>query len=105
MGSGNQIRPASLPLKADSADELAGMSPAAVRCQLEKILASEAFARADRMSRFLRFIVQETLKGRGAQLKEYLIGVEVFDRESSYDPRTDPVVRGEARRLRTKRAR
>ena len=54
------------------------------------------------MSRFLRFIVQETLKGKGAQLKEYLIGVEVFDRESSYDPRTDPVVRGEARRLRTK---
>ena len=78
------------------------MSPAAVRGQLEKILASEAFARADRMSRFLRFVVQETLKGKGAQLKEYLIGIEVFDRESSYDPRTDPVVRGEARRLRTK---
>ena len=54
------------------------------------------------MSRFLRFIVQETLQGRAAQLKEYLIGVEVFDRDHSYDPRTDPVVRGEARRLRTK---
>jgi len=102
MGSGNQTRSASLPLKADSGDELAGTSATAVRGQLEKILVSEAFARADRMSRFLRFIVQETLKGRGTQLKEYLIGVEVFDRESSYDPRTDPVVRGEARRLRTK---
>jgi TolB-like protein len=102
MGSGNQIRPANLALKADSSDGLTGMSPAAVRGHLDKILASEAFARADRMSRFLRFIVQETLKGRGAQLKEYLIGIEVFDRESSYDPRTDPVVRGEARRLRTK---
>src|SRR5688572_3573728 len=102
MGTGNETRPASVPLKADSGTEGGGMSPAAVRGQLEKILASEVFGRADRMSRFLRFIVQETLKGNGAQLKEYLIGVEVFDRESSYDPRTDPVVRGEARRLRTK---
>jgi TolB-like protein/Tfp pilus assembly protein PilF len=102
MGSGNQTRPPNPQLKAHFIDELAGMSQAAVHDQLEKILASEAFARADRMSRFLRFIVQETLKGRGAQLKEYSIGIEVFDRESSYDPRTDPVVRGEARRLRTK---
>ena len=102
MGIGNQNRPANLPLRADSGADLAGMNPDGVREQLEKILGSEVFARADRMSRFLRFIVQETLKGRGAQLKEYLIGVEVFDRESSYDPRTDPVVRGEARRLRAK---
>jgi adenylate cyclase len=102
MGSGNQTRPASLPLKADSGDGLARTSPLEVLGQLEKILTSEAFARADRMSRFLRFVVQETLKGRGAQLKEYSIGIEVFDRESSYDPRTDPVVRGEARRLRAK---
>jgi serine/threonine-protein kinase len=102
MGSGNQTGSPSLPLKANSSDGLNGMSLTAIRDQLDKILASEAFARADRMSRFLRFIVQETLKGRGPQLKEYLIGVEVFDRESSYDPRTDPVVRGEARRLRTK---
>src|SRR5262245_8084227 len=90
------------PLKASSGGESIRKSSAAIRAQLEKILASEAFTRADRMSRFLRFIVQETLKGRGAQLKEYLIGVEVFDRDATYDPRTDPVVRGEARRLRAK---
>ena len=84
MGIGNQTRPASVPLNADSGTDRAGMSPAAVREHLERILASEAFGRADRMSRFLRFIVQETLKGKGAQLKEYLIGVEVFDRESSH---------------------
>ena len=70
--------------------------------QLERILASEGFARAERMSRFLRFIVEQTLLGRGGKLKEYLIGVEVFDRRESFDPRTDPVVRGEARRLRVK---
>jgi adenylate cyclase len=84
------------------AGETSVVNPAAVRGQLEKVLLSAAFARAERMSRFLRFIVEETLQGRGCHLKEYLIGVEVFDRKESYDPRTDPVVRGEARRLRSK---
>jgi len=102
MGNGNQIRLPNLTLKASFGGELAGPTTAAIRGQLEKILVSEAFARAERMSRFLRFIVHETLNGKGAHLKEYLIGVEVFDRDKSYDPRTDPVVRGEARRLRTK---
>src|SRR5262249_20355770 len=51
---------------------------------------------------FLGFIVEETLRGKGSQLKEYRIGVEVFDRKDSYDPRIDPVVRCEARRLRAK---
>ena len=73
-----------------------------IRRQLERILASDGFARAERMSRFLRFVVEQTLRGRGDQLKEYLIGVEVFDRRESFDPRIDPVVRGEARRLRLK---
>jgi len=74
----------------------------AIRRHLERILASDGFARAERMSRFLRFVVEQTLRGRGDQLKEYLIGVEVFDRRESFDPRIDPVVRGEARRLRLK---
>lgn len=102
MGNGNRIRLPNLKLKASFGGELVEPNTVAIRGQLEKILASEAFARAERMSRFLRFIVHETLNGKGAQLKEYLIGVEVFDRDKSYDPRTDPVVRGEARRLRTK---
>ena len=54
------------------------------------------------MGRFLRFTVEQTLAGKAAELKEYAIGVEVFDRRSSYDPRTDPIVRVEARRLRSK---
>ena len=102
MGNGSQVRLPNLKPKASFGGEGAEPNAAAIRGQLEKILASEAFARAERMSRFLRFIVHETLSGKGAQLKEYLIGVEVFDRDKSYDPRTDPVVRGEARRLRTK---
>src|ERR1019366_9516518 len=42
-----------------------------VRLQLERILASKAFSNADRLKRFLEFIVSETLEGRGDQLKEY----------------------------------
>jgi hypothetical protein len=69
---------------------------------LERILASSTFAQSERLSRFLRFAVEETLQGRGDQLKEYFFGVEVFDREEAYDPRTDPIVRVEAGRLRAK---
>jgi serine/threonine-protein kinase len=54
------------------------------------------------MSRFLRFVVERVLTGRAGELKEYAIGVEVFDRRPDYDPRVDPVVRVEARRLRSK---
>jgi serine/threonine-protein kinase len=54
------------------------------------------------MCRFLRFIVEREISGRGRELKEYTIGVEVFDRPSGYDPRIDPIVRVEARRLRAK---
>ena len=54
------------------------------------------------MGRFLRLGVEYALAGRGEELKEYLIGVEVFDRKASFDPRFDPIVRVEARRLRAK---
>ncbi len=75
-----------------------------VRLQLERILSSKGFANAERISRFLRFTVEYTLENRAAELKEYVIGVEVFDRRGKYDPRLDPVVRVEARRLRSKLA-
>ncbi|MCU1237853.1 MAG: Tetratricopeptide 4 [Candidatus Solibacter sp.] len=54
------------------------------------------------MARFLRLAVEHALAGHAGDLKEYLIGVEVFDRKASYDPRVDPIVRVEARRLRAK---
>jgi len=54
------------------------------------------------MGRFLRMAVEWTLDGKGGDLKEYLLGVEVFDRDPAYDPRVDPIVRVEARRLRSK---
>jgi len=75
-----------------------------VRAQLDRILASPGFVNADRLSRFLRFVVERTLDGEGDQLKEYRLGTEVFDRPADYDPRLDSIVRVEARRLRAKLA-
>ncbi|MPY90209.1 MAG: hypothetical protein GEU99_20075 [Luteitalea sp.] len=77
-------------------------SPDAVRRQLDRVLASPAFANADRLSRFLRYVVERALAGEGDRLKEYVIGLEVFDRDEQYDPRLDSIVRVEAGRLRAK---
>lgn len=73
-----------------------------IRLQLDRILASEGFANADRMSGFLRYVVDRALAGESDQVKEYTIGVAVFGRSEEYDPRLDSIVRVEARRLRTK---
>jgi TolB-like protein len=70
--------------------------------QLERVLASEVFASTSRLSRFLRFVAERSLAGESDRLKEYVIGVEVFDRDTTYDPRIDSIVRVEAGRLRTK---
>jgi TolB-like protein len=69
---------------------------------VRKIIASRALARSERLARFLEFTVTETLAGNADQLKEFVIGVEVFARTRDYDPRLDPIVRVEARRLRMK---
>src|SRR5436305_2341136 len=74
----------------------------AVREHLERILASPTFRQGDRLKRFLKFIVLEAVAGRRHELKEYVIGVEVFGKEDTFDPRTDPIVRVQARRLRAK---
>jgi tetratricopeptide (TPR) repeat protein len=73
-----------------------------IRAELDRILTSHVFSGARRPSDFLRFVVENVLKGGGGRIKEYLIGVDVFGRSSQYDPRLDPVVRIEAGRLRTK---
>jgi len=74
----------------------------AILSQLEKVLASPGFIHSDRMARFLRFTVDQALKGHASGLKETVLGMEVFDRSSSFDPRVDTIVRVEARRLRSK---
>jgi TolB-like protein/Flp pilus assembly protein TadD len=78
----------------------AGPSPEAVIQALDKILLSQQFHNAESQKAFLRYVVNETLAGRGDQLKEYTIGLEVFQRKDSYDPRYDSTVRLKAQKLR-----
>ncbi len=79
-----------------------GFEPDAARQQLERVLESPGFARNERLSRFLRFLVERRLEGRDDELKESVIGVEVFGRRPDYDPRRDAIVRTEAGRLRAR---
>ena len=74
----------------------------AVAAQLERILNSSDFNASRRLKNFLRFVVTETLKGNAGQIKAYTIAVTVFGRTHSFDPQTDPVVRIEAGKLRSK---
>jgi tetratricopeptide (TPR) repeat protein len=73
---------------------------ASVRRVLNNIVQSKTFRQVDRLQRFLTYIVEETLAGRGDLLKEYPVGVDVFGKDPSFDPRMDPIVRVQARRLR-----
>jgi TolB-like protein len=75
-----------------------------VRTQLQKVLSSRGFSRNDRLSGFLRFVVEQELSGRGDELKESIIGVEYFGRRPDYDVRQDSIVRNEAGKLRARLA-
>jgi eukaryotic-like serine/threonine-protein kinase len=75
-----------------------------VHAQLQRILSSELFRRSERQRHFLRFVVERVLAGTGESIKEYVLGIEVFGRRHSYDPKNDPVVRIEAGRLRSRLA-
>jgi Tol biopolymer transport system component len=76
--------------------------PSLVRAELERILASDVFSRSERLSAFLRFIVEETLRGQGHGLKEQVIAVELYGKGADFNTAVDPIVRVDARRLRDK---
>ena len=69
---------------------------------LSQVLGSKCFARAERRRRLLKYVTEETLAGRASVMKEYSIGLEVFDKPASYDPREDSTVRTEVNKLRMK---
>ncbi|WP_052514052.1 hypothetical protein [Bosea sp. LC85] len=56
---------------------------------------------SERNRRFLSFVVTQTVAGHSDRIKAYAIGVDVFGRDDSFDPGTDPIVRIEATRLRS----
>jgi serine/threonine-protein kinase len=76
--------------------------PSVVREHLDRIVRSPAFAKADRLRAFLRFVVEHTLTGQQGVIKEYSIAVEVCGRPATFDAKTDPIVRVDANRLRAR---
>ena len=70
--------------------------------QMTRILKSSTFTKSERMRTLLHYLVEQSLNGAPEKLKEYAIGVDVFRKEVSFDPRMDTTVRTEARRLRSK---
>jgi hypothetical protein len=71
-----------------------------VRRALHAVIASETFARSERLRSFLSYIVENELSGKAAQLKGYSIGIDVFARSSGFDAGNDPLVRVQAGKLR-----
>ncbi len=68
--------------------------------QLAKLIEHSDFVNKRRLAAFLHFVVINSLSGDHSRLKESVIGVEVYHRDPSYNPKLNPIVRTEARRLR-----
>jgi len=85
-------------VSADSADL------AAKRAELQSVLAAGEFTRAPRLARLLSYLCERLFAGEAARIKEYSIGVEVFERGASFDQDSDSIVRVEANRLRKRLA-
>ncbi len=73
---------------------------ARIENQLSKILNSSHFKSANKMKQFLAYVVEKTLEGKGAQLKQYTIAVEALDFSDDFDSDTNPAVRILAGRVR-----
>lgn len=74
--------------------------PAVIRAELDRILHSDTFARSERSRALLSYVIERDLQGEADRLKGFAIALDVFDREDSFDPSTDAVVRVQAGRLR-----
>src|SRR5436190_20190211 len=81
---------------------LGGVTAEDILQEVDRISTSRHFRNPQRLHRFINFAVKSTVHGSLDQLKEYVLGREVFDRDSDYDPRLDSIVRVEAQRLRKK---
>ncbi len=79
-----------------------GIPESLVREQVDRILSNRLFQRSGRLSRFLRYVVEQSLSGRAAELKEQVLASELYARGGAFDPAADPIVRVDARRLRDK---
>ena len=88
--------------KKGSIDPFRAISTKEIQSELSRIFASEAFTNAERMKRFLKYVVDQSFHGKDEDLSEYWIGLRVYDRDNGFDPRLDSIVRVDAARLRSK---
>src|SRR5271155_3232 len=72
----------------------------AARQQLARLLASSYFSHSKRFPTFLGFVVEQTLVGGAANIKERTLGIEIFGRDANYDTSSDPIVRVTATEIR-----
>jgi hypothetical protein len=77
---------------------------AAIRAELERILANPLFKNSKRYPNLLRYVVEQTMDGHPGELKERTLGVEVFGRDPNYDTNLDPIVRTTAAEIRKRLA-
>ena len=87
-------------LTADLEKAPATITAEEVESQLGKMLDSQQFRHSHRYPALLRYLVEQSQSGKGIQLKERLLGIEVFHRAPDYDTNTDPVVRVTAAEVR-----
>jgi len=87
-------------LSADTDSKRPEADAPATRAALEKILSSADFARSERLSTLLNYLVRETLEGRGERIKATSIAIDLYGRDESFDQQGDAIVRVEVGRLR-----
>ncbi len=76
-------------------------SAAQVRAALDELLGWQGISRSPQLAELLKYVVEKTLAGDEGSIKAYSIAVDVFGRPPTFDPQADPIVRVQARRLRT----
>jgi TolB-like protein len=72
-----------------------------IRAALDELLGWQGISRSPQLAELLKYVVERTLAGDEGSIKAYSIAVDVFGRPQSFDPQADPIVRVQARRLRT----
>src|ERR1044071_314478 len=78
------------------------IGPDEIRQTLENLLGSKHFVNAHKKQKFLRLICDYYLEGRAHELNEHILGYDVFGRDNSYNPSSDPIVRVFAHEIRKK---
>jgi len=83
-------------------EQTSALDESTIRCQVDRILNSPVFLSSHRLSDFFRYVSEKSINGEAAHIKQFTIGIDVYGRKPDFDPKTDPIIRIEAGRLRRK---